>query len=327
VSTLPFSIDVGLPPALDAVANAAAYAEARHLGGVWAAETGIDPMLSMVAATSATHEITIGTAITVAFGRSPMLVASQAWELARVSGGRFVLGLGTQVKAHITKRYSMPWSPPAARLDEYISALEAIWSSWQTGEPLAFRGDNYTHTLMTPFFTPPPLPDGITPPRIMVAAVGPGVAQVARDRSSGIHVHPFSTPQWISRVLLDGQSRPVGFEMAVPVFVCDTTAPDAEETRQAIRSRVAFYGSTPAYAEVLDEVAGPDLHPQLHALSKTGDWAAMVALVDDQVLAAFSVSGAPDEIVAQLIARYQGVATRIMLEDPALAARLLESVR
>jgi probable F420-dependent oxidoreductase len=327
MTAFPFALDVGLPPALDQVGSAALLAESAGFSGVWAAETGIDPMLSMVAAASATTTLNVGTAITVAFARSPMVVASEAWELARLSNGRFVLGLGTQVKAHITKRYSMPWSPPGQRMAEYIGALNAIWHSWSTGEPLAFRGEFYTHTLMTPFFAPPPLPSGLTPPKILVAAVGPSVAAVARQHCNGIHVHPFSTPLWIRDVLLDAQPRPDGFEIAVPVFVCDTSQPNADQIVGAIRARIAFYGSTPAYSEVLNAVAGPDLHPQLHAMSKRGEWEAMAALIDDATLDAFSVSGTPSQIVDALVARYQGLATRIVVEDHAIGARLLESVR
>ncbi len=191
-------VDGAIGSDLTAVANQARKAEDAGYDGAWSAETGHDPFLPLVIAAEHTERLELGTGIVVAFGRNPMITANVAWDLNVYSRGRFLLGLGSQIKPHIEKRYSMPWSHPAPRMREFISALHAIWDSWQNGTKLDFRGDFYTHTLMTPFFNPGPSPFG--PPRVFLAAVGEGMTRVASEVADGLLVHGFTTERYLREV-------------------------------------------------------------------------------------------------------------------------------
>ena len=240
----------------------AAAREAEEVGydGVWSAETGHDPFVPLAVAAEATQHLELATGIAVAFARNPMNLAMLANDLQLLSKGRFLLGLGSQIKAHITKRYSMPWSHPAPRMREMISAIRAIWASWHTAEPLGFRGEFYTHTLMTPFFNPGPNPFGHPP--ILLAAVGPVMAEVAGEVADGTitwctgpvtlreQIVPFIT-QAAGRA---GRSAP---EVVVALPVCVTDDPDAARARAARVFQI--YGRLPSYRAMLDKegVAGP----------------------------------------------------------------------
>jgi probable F420-dependent oxidoreductase len=294
--------------------------EQRGYDGWFVGETAHDPLLACVAAGSAAERMEIGTAITVAFPRSPMHVAYAAHDLQALTGGRFVLGLGSQIKPHIEKRFGTPWSRPAARMREYILALHAIWHAWQTGEPLRFRGEFTRHTLMTPFFTPDD--HGFGPPPVYLAAVGPKMTEVVGEVADGLLAHGFTTPRYLREVTLPavtvGAQRegrdPADIAVSVPLFVV-TGDDDAgrERTAAQARGQIAFYGSTPAYRAVLDLHGWGDLHEELHALSVKGDWDTMPTLIDDEVLDTFAVVAPPGELGARIRERYLDVADRVAL--------------
>jgi probable F420-dependent oxidoreductase len=313
----------GYSATVNEAGEAAAQAEADGYDGWWAVETQIDPFLGCAVAAERTSRVEIGTGIAVALARNPMTVALQANDLQALSDGRFVLGLGSQIKPHITRRYSMPWSKPAARMREFILAIRAIWNTWATGAPLEFEGEFYTHTLMAPFFDPGPNPHGNPP--IMLAAVGPLMTQTAGEVADGVLIHGFSTERYLREATLPalekgfakaGRSRE-GFEITAPAFVVarDTEEEIAEGT-SFIRNQIAFYGSTPAYKPVLELHGWGELQEELQAMTKRGEWDAMSDLIDDEVLHTFAVIGTPEEAVAEVKRRYGDIATRIQLAMP-----------
>ncbi|MEX2505244.1 MAG: TIGR03617 family F420-dependent LLM class oxidoreductase [Egicoccus sp.] len=302
---------------------AAATAEAAGYDGWLTGETAHEPLLTCGAAGAATQRIQVGTAIAVAFPRSPMHVAQAANDLQVLTGGRFVLGLGSQVKAHIEKRFSATWSAPAARMRDYVLALQAIWRAWETGERLVYRGEFYRHTLMTPFFTPPAHGHGAPP--VWLAAVGQKMTGVAGEVADGLLCHGFTTNRYLREVTLPalvegarrgGRDRD-DVEVSLPVFA--VTGHDAAQTAQAeafVRQQIAFYGSTPAYRPVLDLHGWAGLHERLHQHSVRGEWDAMPGLVDDEVLSAFAVTAPPERLGAAIRDRYGDLADRVSLYTP-----------
>jgi probable F420-dependent oxidoreductase len=301
----------------------ARHAERFGYDGWWAPETEADAFLSCAVAAERTQAVQIGTGIAVAFARNPMTVAIQANDLQVLSGGRFVLGLGSQIKPHIERRFSMQWSHPAARMREFILAIRAIWRAWETGEKLDFSGDFYTHTLMTPAFSPGPNPHGN--PKIMLAAVGPKMTEVAGEVADGIFCHGFCTERYLREVTLPALARGAaragrnldGFEITAPGFV---VARDSEEEIEqgiaATRMQIGFYGSTPAYRPVLDVHGWGELQEELKVLTKRDAWDQLAGLIGDEVLSTFAVIGSPEEAVAQIRSRYGDAATRIALPVP-----------
>jgi probable F420-dependent oxidoreductase len=287
-------------------------AEDRGYDGFWLAETKHDPFLALAGAAAATERIELGTAIAVAFARNPMTVATTANDLQLLSGGRFNLGLGSQVEAHITKRFAMPWSRPAARMREFVLAIRAIWHAWETGERLAFRGEFYKHTLMTPFFDPGPNPHGTAP--IYLAGVGELMTEVAGEVADGFLCHNFTTERYLREVTLPALDRGrakvgktlEGFEISGPVFAATN-----EQEIADVRRQIAFYGSTPAYRPVLDLHGWGALHEELHRMSRRQQWAEMSELITDEVLAEFCVLGTPETVTAALLDRYGDVVTRV----------------
>ena len=303
------------------VADAKAH-EADGYDGFWSAETAYDAFLPLVLAAEHTERIQLGTGITVAFGRSPMQTAYVAHDVQAMSGGRFILGLGSQVKPHIERRYSMPWSQPALRMREYISAMRAIWASWDEGEPLHFRGDFYTHTLMPPFFAPEPNPAA---PKVHLAAVGEGMTEVAGEVADGMLVHAFSTERYMREVTLPALERGLtksgrtraDVELSMPAFiVTGTTEEELAAARQGTRDQIAFYGSTPSYKGVLDLHGWGDLQPELNSLSKQGEWVKMGELIDDDILRTFAVVAEPEGVGAELKKRYGGIVDRCSFYAP-----------
>ncbi|MGH9067119.1 MAG: LLM class F420-dependent oxidoreductase, partial [Acidimicrobiales bacterium] len=281
---------------LGGVGPAAAGAEAVGYDGVWSPETGHDPFLPLTIAAEHTETLELGTGIAVAFARNPMNLAMVANDLQAYSKGRFLLGLGSQIKPHIEKRFSMPWSHPAPRMRELILAMRAIWRSWHEGEALAFRGEFYTHTLMTPFFDPGPNPYG--PPKVLLAAVGGRMTEVAGEVADGILVHGFTTEAYLRQVTMPALSRGMArsgrrredFQVSYPGFVVTgTTDEEMAEAAKGVRAQIAFYGSTPAYRPVLELHGWGDLQTELNTLSKQGRWAEMGDLVTDEMLEAFAV--------------------------------------
>jgi probable F420-dependent oxidoreductase len=297
--------------------------ELEGYDGVWAGEMRHDPLVVATLATQHTQRIDIGTSVVVAFARNPMSTAVCANDLQLMSGGRFILGLGSQVEAHITKRFSMPWSSPAMRMREFVLALRSIWSSWQDGTTLAFRGDFYTHTLMTPFFNPGPNPHG--PPPVYIAAVNRRMTEVAGEVGDGLLCHAFTTERFLREVTLPaveaGRAKagkpPHGSEIVCPTFVV-TGRDDAElaVAAQQTKQQIAFYGSTPSYRHVLELHGWGDLSTDLHRYAGGGRWADMGNLIDDAVLDAFAVVGEPDAIAAGIESRFGDVLTRASLYTP-----------
>jgi probable F420-dependent oxidoreductase len=291
--------------------------ERLGLDGLFCAETAHDPFVSATLAAEHSSRVEIGTAIAVAFARNPMTVAMAAHDLQRYSNGRFVLGLGSQIKPHIEKRFSMPWSHPAPRMREFIAAMRAIWRSWNDGERLSFRGNFYQHTLMTPFFAPPASAYG--PPKVFLAAVGEHMSSVAGNVADGLFVHGFSTEPYLREVtwpavergLVEDGRRRDAFEMSGLVFV--VTGRDEQavlEADRATRKQIAFYGSTPSYLPVLDHHGWGEVQRELNTLSKRGQWDAMGDLITDEMVDAFAVRGEPGEIGLAVRARYDGLLAR-----------------
>lgn len=303
--------------------EAARRAEKTGYDGVWSPETGHDPFLPLAIAATATEKLELGTGIAVAFARNPMNLAMLANDLHSLSKGRFILGIGSQIKPHITKRYSMPWSHPAPRMRELISAIRAIWSSWETGEKLEFRGEFYTHTLMTPFFSPGPSPYGN--PKILLAAVGPLMTEVAGEVGDGLLAHGFTTERYMREVTLPALQRGAAkagksrsdLQISYPGFVV-TGASDkeTEEAADAVRQQIAFYGSTPAYRPVLELHGWGDLQQELNTLSKRGEWVKMGELIDDDILNTFSVVAPLDDVPARVLERFGDIVDRFSFYAP-----------
>jgi probable F420-dependent oxidoreductase len=302
-------------PLADA-APAAAAAEAAGYDGVIWPEIAHDPFLPVALGATGTERIELTTGIAVAFARNPMSVAVTANDLHRLSGGRFVLGLGSQIKPHITRRFSMPWSQPAARMREFVLALRAIWGSWQDGTPLRFEGDFYTHTLMTPMFDQGPSEHGT--PKVFVAAVGPGMTRVAGEVADGLMAHGFTTPSYLREVTMvhlaeglaaAGRDRS-DVEVTVPLMTV-VDGPDREAGLRATRMQLGFYGSTPAYRPVLEHHGWGDLGDELNRLSKAGDWEKMGEAIDDEVLETFTVVADRDGVAAAVHERFGGIVDRV----------------
>ena len=312
---------LGFDPA-GVVAQATA-AEAAGYDGIWSAETGHDPFLPLVLAAEHTERLQVGTGIAVAFARNPMTLAMTANDLQTMAQGRFMLGLGSQIKPHIEKRFSMPWSHPAPRMRELILAVRAIWASWSDGSRLAFRGEYYRHTLMTPMFDPGPNPFGNPP--IFLAAVGSMMTEVAGEVADGLLAHAFTTERYLREVTLpalerglaaSGRTRPA-VEVSYPGMVVTGVDEQAfAASAAATRKQLAFYGSTPAYRPVLDLHGWGDLQTELNTLSKRGAWDDMTALIDDEMLSTFAVVGEIDTIAAQVRARFDGLIDRFNIYAP-----------
>lgn len=266
---------------LAAFAAEAARAEQLGYAAAHSTESANDPFLPIALAAGATERIGLGTSIAVAFPRSPLLTAHSAWDLQRLTGGRFVLGLGTQVRAHVERRFSAEFRPAAARMHEYVRAIRAIWAAWQDGGELRFEGDFYRHTLMPPNFRPAPLE--VPPPPIHLAAVRERMLGVAGEVADGVLLHAFLTEEHLRDVVLPAIGNP-GVHVGCGLFVAPT-----DEEWEAARRRVAFYGSTPGYWGALETHGLTSLGERLHALSRENRWAEMPALVDDDVLALFCV--------------------------------------
>ena len=293
-------------------------AEALGFDGLWTAETRHDPFLPLAIAGVGTERVSLGTAIAVAFPRSPTLVAHAAWDLQRASRGRFILGLGTQVKGHIERRFSVKWTAPGPRLREYVLALRAIWDAWQKGGAVAFRGAHYQITLMTPFFAPAPIPHPRIP--VYLAAVNAYNLRLAGELADGVHVHPFHSVRYLRDFALPHLEAGLGragrpraaVALATSVFmVTGRTAAEVARARERARAQIAFYASTRTYEPVLAAHGWQDLTPRLHRKSVEGDWAAMAALISDEMLQAFVVEAGPDELAPALRERYGGLLDRI----------------
>ena len=296
------------------VANAARKAEVDGFTGLITLENRNDPFLAHAVAAIATNQVELGTAVAIAFARSPMAVAHACWDLQVASRGRFVLGLGPQVRAHNERRFSVPWSPPVPRLREYVNALRAIWRTWETGEKLNFEGQHYRFSLMTPNFVPPSLHLPMVP--VTLAAVGPHSLRLAGEVADGVRLHPFCTRKYLEDAVLPrlaegraktGRARE-NFEITGGGFLATGANEEAvAKAKEWVRTRVAFYGSTPSYWPVFAAHGLDDLGRELNALSREGKWDAMTARISDDVLALFAAIGTHDEIADRIAERFGGL--------------------
>ena len=319
-------VDGGISTDLNKVPANAKEVEAAGYSGAWTAETAHDPFLPLTLAAEHTSTLELGTSIAVAFARNPMLLANIGWDLQAYSKGRFILGLGSQIKPHIEKRFSMEWSHPAARMREMVLAIRAIWDTWENGTKLEFRGDFYTHTLMTPFFTPERAElAGFGTPKIYLAGVGEKMTEVCGEVCDGFICHGFTTEKYLREVTIPALARGrakagktmEGFDIVGPSFV--VSGGNEEEMKAAAagtRQQIAFYGSTPAYKGVLDIHGWGGLQDELNTLSKLGKWVEMGDLITDEILNTFAVVGEPETIAPELHKRYGDVINRISFYAP-----------
>jgi probable F420-dependent oxidoreductase len=307
-------VDYYLPP--DATGRAQ---RAHRLGydGFFTAEITHDPFLPIAAAAPHQAGLDWGTAIAVAFARSPMVVAMTARDLSDVTGGRFLLGLGTQVKTHVTRRFGMDWDRPVARLRDYIGALRAVWDAWDHGTRLSFRGDFYQLTLMTPFFDPGPSDHGPIP--VYIAGVGSQLSRLAGRVADGFHVHPFHTTAYLDQVVLpaiaagaaESGRDPSSVQLVSTVFVVTgETEEQMARARLQVARQISFYASTPSYRPVLD-THGWDIGPTLTGMSKRGEWEAMAAVITDDVLEEIAVVAPLDQLGARIRERCAGRLNRV----------------
>ena len=331
-------VDASIGHRLGAIPETVRAAEAAGYDGVHSAELNHDPFFPLLLAAEHSERLEIATSIAVAFARTPMILANIGHDLNAYSEGRFTLGLGSQIKPHITKRFSMPWGAPAPQMRELVLAMRAIWANWYQGEPLQFVGRYYTHTLMTPAFTPENKEHGA--PRVILAAVGPHMTEVAGEVADGMIIHPFSNVSYIESVTLPalekglakGGRRREDFEISYSNFV--VTGRDEKEfeaSKQATKERIAFYGSTPAYKGVLDAIGAGELQGELNAMSKQGRWKEMGTLIDDRVLNEFAVVGEPAAIAPEMLRRYGSFTDRTSasfpVADDAQRAAIISTLR
>jgi len=310
----------GARDGLDLASVAAHAMQAEEIGfdALWSSETQHDPFLPLALAAAHTQRITRGTGIAVAFARSPAVLAHQAWDLQKLSDGRFVLGLGTQVKAHIERRFGMQWDRPVERLRDYILAIRALWQCWQTGEKLNYRGDFFKLTLMAPFFNPGPIAHPHIP--IYIAGVNAHLCQLAGELCEGFHVHPFHTSKYLAEFILPnievglrktGRARG-DIQLASSVFVIGgDTEDERAKNREAARKQIAFYASTPSYHPVFALHGWQAVAEQLSALAARGRWEEMPALVSDAMLAEFAEEDEWIALPAKLLRRYDGLLDRL----------------
>jgi probable F420-dependent oxidoreductase len=330
-------ISAGIPHGLEA-GPAARALEATGYDYAAAAETQHDPFIPLAIAAEHTEHLRLTTGIAVAFARNPMLLANLGHDLNALSKGRFTLGLGTQIAAHITKRFSMPWSHPAARMREMIRAMHAIWDTWYEGAPLDFHGEFYTHTLMTHYFAPLDIQYGR--PKIALAAVGPIMTRVAAEVADAMLCHAFTTARYLQEVTVPliettlaehGRDRRK-FEIVATMFVAaGDTEEEVHKARTRLRQQVSFYGSTPAYKGVFELHGWHDLQPKLNRLSKEGRWDEMAAGLPEEVVDAFVISGTPEQVVDQMRTTFAGKVDRTSfgfdVKDPDRLKALIRRIK
>lgn len=312
-------LDASLPPtSLSAIPQYARAAEEKGFDGLWSSETMHDPFLPGPLIAEHTQRIHFGTAVAIAFARSPATLAYTAWDLAQASGGRFILGLGTQVKGHIERRFGMSWPESVVgKLREQIAAIRAFWYAWQMGEKLNFRGDHYKLTLMSPFFNPGKIACPDIP--IYIAGVNTGLARLAGEIADGFHVHPLHSKRYLEEVLLpaiaEGAAKagrdPAAIQVFAPAFVVTTPEDDL-----FVRAQIAFYASTPSYRKVLAVHGWQEVGQQLSGLVARGSWGEMTALIDDEILNTFAVVAKTANLADALVNKYEGLVDRLGLYLP-----------
>jgi probable F420-dependent oxidoreductase len=307
-------------PGMDEIGRAA---EELGFAGLWTSETKHDSFLPLAVAASGTQKLDLGTSVAIAFSRSPMVTAQISWDLQDLSNGRFILGLGTQVKAHITRRFGMPWDKPASRLKDYIRALRAIWHAFQTEGSLDYEGEFYRHTLMTPFFNPGPIEHPEIP--VYIAGVNTRLASLAGELCDGFHVHPFHTLEYVRQIvkpaIAEGAKKekrsPENVELATSVFVITgENEEEIEDQREKMRAQAAFYASTPSYRVILEAHGWEDVGEKLGNCARNKQWDEMPELISDEMLHAFAIEASPDEVGPALKERYEGLIDRVALYLP-----------
>jgi probable F420-dependent oxidoreductase len=309
-----------LKPDLRALPEQVRLIESLGFDGVVSQETGHDPFLPLLLAAEHSTRLRLLSGVAIAFARNPMLLATSAHDLNAFSRGRFTLGLGSQIKAHITRRYSMPWSHPAARMQEMVAAIRAIFAAWYQGQPLNFQGEFYTHTLMTPMFSPADTEFGAPP--VWLAAVGSLMTQAAGAVADGLLLHPFTTEAYVRAHTLPGlqaglaaagRQRGACRICCCPFLVTGDDAATLERERRAVMQRIAFYASTPAYRPVLDQHGWGELQPRLQMMSREGRWAEMAGLITAEMVETIAVVGAPAQVARIIRQRYGDVADELVL--------------
>ncbi|MDG6899075.1 MAG: TIGR03617 family F420-dependent LLM class oxidoreductase [Nitrososphaerota archaeon] len=298
-------------------------AEEYGFDAFWANETKHDPFVQLALAAAATKRVGLGTSIALAFTRSPTTMAYTSWDIQSVSRGRFMLGLGSQVKGHIERRFGMKWDPPAPKMREYVSALRSVWKSWQEGSKLDFRGRFYTLDLMTPFFTPSPIGHPSIP--ILVAGVNETMCMLAGGVADGLHIHPLHTLRYLREVIepalskgaaRSGRSRSE-VQVAASVFAAvGDNEHEISAVREAYREQIAFYASTRTYRRVMELHHWEDVAERLHALSTRGEWRTMASEVDDAMLEEFVVGGTWKEVGGEIENKYRGLLDRVRVYLP-----------
>lgn len=318
---------------LAAAGTTAASLEAAGYDMVSTQENKHDPFLPLAVAASTTERIGLVTNVAIAFPRSPMQAANVAWDLQGSSNGRFVLGLGSQIKPHIQRRFSTEWRAPAAKMREYVESIKAIFDCWTTGERLSYEGDHYTFTLMTPNFVPEPM--DVPPPPIHIAAVGPMMLKVAGAVCDGVTLHPFSTAEYVDTAILprlqvgldeSGKSRDDFFIKGGGFVATGPTDEVVAKRMEWVRMRIGFYGSTPAYWPVFEMHGYEEIGPKLNAMSKKGEWDAMTSEITDDMVQPFCVTARHDQLASALAERYGGRADGISL-DADLPPGLIQDIQ
>lgn len=317
-------LDVGmLTHDLTSIPAYARKVEALGFDCLWSSETQHDPFLPLAVAATVTSRVKLGTAIAVAFPRSPMITAHIAWDLQKASGGRFILGLGTQVKGHNERRFSVKFESPGPKLREAVLAMRAIWDCWQNGAPLKFKGQFYRFDLMTPFFNPGPIEHPRIP--VYIAGVNRFMCRVAGEVCDGLHVHPFNSPKYLREYVhpaveeglrISGRSRADFTYVTATFVVIGDTEQEREAARRAVRQQIAFYASTRTYEPVLAAHGWQDLVPHLHRKSVEGDWTGMADLITDEMVDAYAVTGTWDTIADAIRDRYAGLLDRTSFYQP-----------
>lgn len=314
--------------ALTAIPDVARHAEELGFDGLWTSEAAHNPYLPLAVAAVHSRRVELGTAIAVAFPRSPMVTAQLAWDLQAASGGRFVLGLGTQVKGHNERRFSVPWESPGPKLRDHILALRAIWDTFQNGTPLDHRGPFYRFSLMTPFFSGGPIEHPRIP--IYIAGVNEYMCRLAGELCDGFHVHPFHTTKYVREfvkpLVAEGAAKtgrdPSSVVLASSIFViAGETEEERDSMRALVRNQLSFYASTRTYAKILETHGWQEIGDRLSELSRTGGWGDMPGLISDEMIAECAVTGTWDEIPDLVRAKYEGVLDRVALYWPFVPGR------
>ena len=304
---------------LKGVAEEARWAESIGYDGLCTEETGHDPLFPLLLAATTTSEVTLESRVAIAFPRSPMVFAYAAMDLQQFSGGRFRLGLGTQVKGHIQRRFSTDWSAPGPRIREYVQSLHAIWQAWQTGERLAYHGDHYNFSLMTPFFSPGPS-DQPSPP-VFISAVNTYNCRVAGEVCDGVSLHPLCSPEYLNQRMLpniaDGAARAGRTTEQInlsgsSLVITGPTQAVIDAKKQAVKRQIAFYSSTRTYSPVLEVHGFEDVAVRLHEMSLKGQWEEMTGLITDEIFDAFAIAVGYDEVAPAIKERYGGLLDEVV---------------